>query len=149
MSIINVNNLSKSYKIHEKQEGLKNTIKDLFNRKYVYKDAVNDLNMTIEKGEIVGLLGENGAGKTTTLKMLTGILYPTSGEVTVLNYIPTQRKREFLRKIAFVMGNKSDINWDLPAIDTFRYQNSSIRCLTSYIKRISICWRKCSMSNIY
>ncbi len=98
MSIINVNNLSKSYKIHEKQEGLKNTIKDLFSRKYVYKDAVNNLNMTIEKGEIVGLLGENGAGKTTTLKMLTGILYPTSGEVTVLNYVPTQRKREFLKR---------------------------------------------------
>ena len=122
MSIIYVNNLSKSYKIHEKQEGLKSTIKDLFNRKYVYKEAVNNLNMTIEKGEIVGLLGENGAGKTTTLKMLTGILYPTSGEVIVLNHIPTQRKREFLKKIAFVMGNKSEINWDLPAIDTFRYQ---------------------------
>lgn len=122
MSIINAINLSKTYKIHEKQEGLKNTVKDLFNRKYIYKYAVNNLNMTIEKGEIVGLLGENGAGKTTTLKMLTGILYPTSGKVTVLDYTPTQRKREFLRKIAFVMGNKSEINWDLPAIDTFRYQ---------------------------
>jgi len=122
MSIINASNLSKTYKIHEKQQGVKNTIKDLFNRKYVYKNAVNNLNMTIEKGEIVGLLGENGAGKTTTLKMLTGILYPTSGQVTVLDHTPTQRKREFLRKIAFVTGNKNDINWDLPAIDTFRYQ---------------------------
>jgi len=122
MSIISAINLSKTYKIHEKQQGLKNTIKDLFNRKYVYKDAVNNLSMEIEKCEIVGLLGENGAGKTTTLKMLTGILYPTSGRVTVLNYTPTHRKREFLKKIAFVMGNKSEINWDLPAIDTFRYQ---------------------------
>ena len=122
MSVINVNNLSKSYKIHEKQQGVINTLKDLFNRKYVYKEAVSNLTMTIEKGEIVGLLGENGAGKTTTLKMLTGILYPTSGKVTVLDYAPTQRKREFLKKIAFVMGNKSEINWDLPAIDTFRYQ---------------------------
>lgn len=122
MSIIQVKNLSKTYKIHEKQEGLKNTIKDFFHRKYTYKNAVINLNMTIEKGEIVGLLGENGAGKTTTLKMLTGILYPTSGEVTVLNCTPTDRKREFMRKIAFVMANKSEINWDLPAVDTFRYQ---------------------------
>lgn len=122
MSIIIAKNLSKSYKVHEKQEGLKNTIKDFFNRKYTYKNAVYKLNMAIEKGEIVGLLGENGAGKTTTLKMLTGILYPTSGEVTVLNYTPTHRKREFLKKIAFVMGNKSEINWDLPAVDTFKYQ---------------------------
>ena len=121
MSIIRVSHLSKIYKIHEKQEGLKNSIRDLFHRKYIYKEAVNNLSMEIEKGEIVGLLGENGAGKTT-LKMLTGILYPTSGNVTVLNDIPTQRKRNFLKKIAFVMGNKSEINWDLPAIDTFRYQ---------------------------
>lgn len=119
MSIIRVSHLSKIYKIHEKQEGLKNSIRDLFHRKYIYKEAVNNLSMEIEKGEIVGLLGENGAGKTT-LKMLTGILYPTSGNVTVLNDIPTQRKRNFLKKIAF--GNKSEINWDLPAIDTFRYQ---------------------------
>ncbi|HHY82793.1 MAG TPA: ATP-binding cassette domain-containing protein [Clostridiales bacterium] len=122
MSIINAYNLSKSYRIHEKQEGVKNTIKDFFNRKYTYKDAVINLNMTIEKGEIIGLLGENGAGKTTTLKMLSGILYPTYGKVIVLNYTPTQRKKEFLKKIAFVMGNKSEINWDLPAVDTFRYQ---------------------------
>ena len=76
MSAINENNLSKSYKVYEKQESVKNTIRDLFMRKYVYREAVNNLNMTIEKGEIVGLLGENWAGKTTTLKMLTGILYP-------------------------------------------------------------------------
>jgi len=119
---ISAKKLSKTYKIHEKQEGLKNSIKDFFNRRYTYKNAVNNLDMTIEKGEIVGLLGENGAGKTTTLKMLTGILYPTSGEVSVLNYTPTHRKRDFLKKIAFVMGNKSEINWDLPAVDTFRYQ---------------------------
>jgi ABC-2 type transport system ATP-binding protein len=70
----------------------------------------------------VGLLGENGAGKTTTLKMLSGIQYPTSGRVTVDGFTPTRRRKTFLRKISFVMGNKSDINWDLPAADTFRYQ---------------------------
>jgi len=122
MSIIIASNLSKSYRVHEKQQGIKNSVKDLFNRKYVTRDAVVNLNMTIEKGEIVGFLGENGAGKTTTLKMLTGILYPTSGKVAVLDYTPTQRKREFLKRIAFVMGSRSEINWDLPAVDTFTYQ---------------------------
>ena len=122
MSIITVHNLSKTYRIHEKPAGFRNTIIDLFARKYIEKKAVNNLSFSIEPGEIVGLLGENGAGKTTTLKMLTGILYPTDGSVNVAGFIPTQRKRAFLKEISFVMGNKSDINWDLPAIDTFRYQ---------------------------
>jgi len=122
MGIIDVNNLTKIYRIHEKPGGFKNTIKDLFARKYINKTAVDNISFTIEPGEIVGLLGENGAGKTTTLKMLTGILYPTRGTVTVSGFTPTDRKRAFLKKICFVMGNKSDINWDLPAVDTFRYQ---------------------------
>jgi len=119
---IEVNALTKVYRIHEKPEGFKNTIKDLFARKYIEKTAVDSVSFNVDAGEIVGLLGENGAGKTTTLKMLTGILYPTSGGVTVAGYKPTDRKRAFLKKICFVMGNKSDINWDLPAVDTFRYQ---------------------------
>jgi len=122
MSIISVKNLSKTYRVHEKPAGFKNTIKDLFARKYIYKNAVNNISFDINPGEIVGLLGENGAGKTTTLKMLTGILYPTSGNITIAGFTPTKRKRAFLKKICFVMGNKSDINWDLPAVDTFRYQ---------------------------
>ena len=122
MSIIRVNNLSKTYRIHEKPAGFANTFKDLFARKYIDKKAVDNISFTVNKGEVVGLLGENGAGKTTTLKMLTGILYPTSGSVTVDGFTPTQRKKAFLKKICFVMGNKSDINWDLPAVDTFRYQ---------------------------
>lgn len=122
MSIIRVDNLSKTYRIHEKPAGFKNTVKDLFARKYIYKKAVDNLSFSVEKGEIVGLLGENGAGKTTTLKILSGILYPTGGSVTVDGFIPARRKKEFLKKISFVMGNKSDINWDLPAADTFRYQ---------------------------
>ncbi|MDR2571418.1 MAG: ATP-binding cassette domain-containing protein [Oscillospiraceae bacterium] len=120
--IISSDALSKTYRVHEKPEGFKNTIKDLFSRKYIEKKAVDNLSFTVNTGEIIGLLGENGAGKTTTLKMLTGILYPTSGNVIVSGYIPTARKRDFLKKICFVMGNKSDINWDLPAVDTFRYQ---------------------------
>lgn len=122
MNIIEARNLTKTYKLHEKREGFRNSVKDLFHHKYIFKDAVTDLDLTIKKGEIVGLLGENGAGKTTTLKMLTGVLYPSSGQVRVSGYTPTDRKHEFLRKIAFVMGNKSEINWDLPAVDSFRYQ---------------------------
>jgi len=120
--IIQTNNLSKTYRVHEKPEGFKSTVKDLFSRTYIEKRAVDDLCFSVSAGEIVGLLGENGAGKTTTLKMLTGILYPTNGDVIVAGYTPTQRKTDFLKKICFVMGNKSDINWDLPAVDTFRYQ---------------------------
>ena len=120
--VIQADNLSKIYRVHEKPEGFRNTLRDLFSRNYVDKTAVDDLSFTVNAGEIVGLLGENGAGKTTTLKMLTGILYPTAGNVIVSSYTPTDRKKDFLKKICFVMGNKSDINWDLPAIDTFRYQ---------------------------
>jgi len=122
MDVITVKNLSKTYRVHEKPAGFKNTVLDLFARKYVEKKAVDDISFNVGRGEIVGLLGENGAGKTTTLKMLTGILYPTSGAATVAGYTPTQRKKAFLKSICFVMGNKSDINWDLPAADTFRYQ---------------------------
>ena len=122
MSMIQVENLSKVYRVHNKPEGFRSAIKDLFQRKYIDKVAVDELSFSVEQGEIVGLLGENGAGKTTTLKMLTGILYPTAGKVTVAGYCPTDRKEDFLKQISYIMGNKSDINWDLPAVDTFRYQ---------------------------
>ena len=122
MSIISADNLTKTYRIHEKPAGFGNTVRDLFARRYAEKQAVHDLSFEVKAGEIVGLLGENGAGKTTMLKMLTGILYPTRGDVRVAGFTPTQRKKAFLRKICFVMGNKSDINWDLPAADTFEYQ---------------------------
>jgi ABC-2 type transport system ATP-binding protein len=122
MNIIDVQNISKTYRIHEKAVGFRNTVKDLFNRKYTEKKAVDTVTFSLQKGEIVGLLGKNGAGKTTMLKMLSGILYPTTGSVFVGGFVPTERKKAFLKKICFVMGNKNDINWDLPAIDTFRYQ---------------------------
>jgi len=120
--MIKVENLTKIYKVHEKPEGFHNTLRDLINRQYKEKIAVDNLCFNVKQGEIVGLLGENGAGKTTTLKMLNGILYPTHGSVIVDGYTPTERKQAFLRKICFVMGNKSDISWDLPAVDTFKYQ---------------------------
>ena len=135
MSNISVKNLSKTYRVHEKPEGFKNTLKDLFARKYIHKKAVDDISFEINPGEIVGLLGENGAGKTTTLKMLTGILHPTQGSVAVAGFTPTGRKKAFLKKICFVMGNKSDISWDLPAVDTFRFQQLVYEIPDSRYKR--------------
>jgi ABC-2 type transport system ATP-binding protein len=119
---IDARDLSKTYRIHQKAQGLKNSLIDLFHREYLEKLAVNELSFQVPKGQILGLLGENGSGKTTTLKMLTGILYPTRGIVQVLGYNPSKRKKDFLKKICFVMGNKSEVNWDLPAIDSFQYQ---------------------------
>lgn len=121
-NVIVASNIGKKYKIHNKREGFKDSLIDLFHREYTYKEAVKDVSFAIEKGSIVGLLGKNGAGKTTTLKMLSGILHPSSGNVEVLGYNPTKREKAFLKRISFVMGNKSEINWDLPSIDTFRYQ---------------------------
>ncbi|MCR4678132.1 MAG: ATP-binding cassette domain-containing protein [Lachnospiraceae bacterium] len=121
-TVIKVDNLKKTYKIHEKQEGFKNSVKDFFSRKYIYKEAVKDISFSIERGSIVGFLGKNGAGKTTTLKMLSGVLHPTGGDVEILGYNPIERKRDYLKRISFVMGNKSSINWNLPAIDSLKYQ---------------------------
>jgi len=94
-------------------------MKGLIKPDKVSVNAVVDVNLTIEEGEIVGFLGPNGAGKTTTLKMLTGILYPTSGTCSVMGYRPTDRKPEMLRKLSLVMGNKQQLWWDLPAMDSF------------------------------
>lgn len=94
-------------------------VKSFFNRETLYAEAVRDINFTIEEGELVGFLGPNGAGKTTTLKMLSGILYPTSGEARVLGYRPTDRKSEYQKQFALVMGQKNQLVADLPAMESF------------------------------
>lgn len=117
--IINAKNLSKEYQYYEKEEGIKGSVKNLFWRKYLTKKAVDNMNISIKSGEIVGLIGLNGAGKTTTLKMMSGLIKQTSGQIEVLGYKPFDKKREFLRQISMVMGNKSQLWWDLPAIESF------------------------------
>ncbi|WP_338953348.1 ATP-binding cassette domain-containing protein [Fusobacterium nucleatum] len=117
--VILTENLCKDYTYYKKEVGLKGSLKNLFHREKLIKKAVQDLSIKIPKGAIVGLIGLNGAGKTTTLKMLTGIIMPTSGKVDVLGYFPFNKKKEYLRRIAMVMGNKSQLWWDLPALDTF------------------------------
>lgn len=119
MPIIDVQNLSKTFKIYKKEPGLGGAFKSLFSRKYEQKMAVNDVSFTIEEGELIGFIGPNGAGKTTTLKMLSGLLHPSSGSISVLGSKPFDRKKEFLKEISLVMGQKNQLWWDLPAMDTF------------------------------
>lgn len=117
--VIRAENLSREYAYYRKEAGLRGSIKNLFHRKILYKSAVRRLSFALHRGEITGLIGLNGAGKTTTLKMLSGLLLPTGGTVSVLGYTPFDRKREYLKKISMVMGNKSQLWWDLPAVDSF------------------------------
>jgi ABC-2 type transport system ATP-binding protein len=119
MSVIIVENLKKFYRVHEKEQGLKGSIKSLFARKYHDVKAVDDISIEIDKGELVGFIGPNGAGKTTTLKCLSGLLYPTAGEVKVLGFTPWDRKTEFQKQFSLVMGQKNQLWWDLPAMETF------------------------------
>lgn len=119
MSIISVQSLSRSFAYYKKEAGLKNSLRNVFHRERLVKDAVKDISFEIDQGEMVGFLGPNGAGKTTTLKMLSGILFPTGGTASVLGYVPWERKKEFKMQIAIVMGQKSQLLWDLPASESF------------------------------
>ncbi|NEQ30013.1 MAG: ATP-binding cassette domain-containing protein [Leptolyngbya sp. SIO4C5] len=120
MSIISVDHLSKRYPVAIKQPGLKGTLRHFFRRTYRYVEAVQAVSFEIQPGEIVGFLGPNGAGKTTTLKMLTGLIHPSDGQVQVAGYTPFQRHADFLHQITLVMGQKQQLLWDLPAMDSLR-----------------------------
>jgi len=117
--VISVSHLSKYYQIHQKEAGFVGSLKSLVNRKYYDSKAVEDISFNIDEGELIGFIGPNGAGKTTTLKCLSGLLYPTAGEVRVLGYTPFERKHAFLKQISLVMGQKNQLWWDLPAMDSF------------------------------
>lgn len=119
MALIEVSHLTKTYEYYKKEAGLGAALRGLFNREKLFTTAVNDVSFSIEEGEFVGFLGPNGAGKTTTLKMLSGILHPTSGEAHVMGFTPWERKKEFQKQFAIVMGQKNQLWWDLPAVDSF------------------------------
>lgn len=119
MAAIETVDLRKTYVSHKKSPGVLGAVKSLFTREKTEVEAVRGVSLSLEQGDLVGFLGPNGAGKTTTLKMLSGILYPTSGTATVLGYTPNERKPEMLRQISLVMGNKMQLWWDLPAWDSF------------------------------
>jgi len=119
MSVISVSHLKKYYQVFKKEPGIFGSIKSLFFRKYETVKAVNDISFEIKEGELIGFIGPNGAGKTTTLKCLSGLLYPTAGKINVLGFNPFQRKKDFLSQISLVMGQKNQLWWDLPAMETF------------------------------
>lgn len=120
MPAIDVQNLTKVYPVAIKQPGLKGTLRHFFRRQYRQVTAVNNVSFAVEPGEVVGFLGPNGAGKTTTLKMLTGLIYPSSGQLHVAGHNPFQRQRAFLEQITLVMGQKQQLIWDLPTLDSLR-----------------------------
>ncbi|MDR7857823.1 ATP-binding cassette domain-containing protein [Tissierella sp.] len=119
MSLIEVKSISKEYNISKRSRGFIGTIGNLFIPKYEIKEAVKDINFTIEKGEMVGFIGPNGAGKSTTVKMLSGILHPTSGDIKVYDMIPYKNRKEYVKKIGVVFGQKSQLWWDLPVIESY------------------------------
>lgn len=119
MAIVEVSHLKKYYQVHQKEPGLWGSLKSLIKRKYYDVKAVDNISFKIDEGELVGFIGPNGAGKTTTLKCLSGLLYPTSGFISVLGFNPWDRKPAFLKQISLVMGQKNQLWWDLPAMESF------------------------------
>jgi len=119
-AVIEVDDLSKQYRVYRKHEGLVASVRNLFHREFTKVDAVKQVSFQIEEGEIVGFLGPNGAGKTTTLKLLSGLIYPTSGRATVLGHIPWKRENAYRRNFSLVMGQKNQLWWDIPAQESFR-----------------------------
>lgn len=114
-----IKNLTKTYTTFEKEEGLKGSIKSLIKKKVIEKEAITNFDLEIEKGEFIGLIGQNGAGKTTLIKMLTGIIQPSNGEISVFGFKPYELKDEFKKIYSVIMGQKSQLWWDLPAVDSF------------------------------
>jgi ABC-2 type transport system ATP-binding protein len=119
MSAIEIRGLTKSYRVYQKKEGLAASFRGLFRREHRDVHAVRGIDLDVEKGEFVAFLGPNGAGKTTTLKLLSGVITPTSGEARVLGFTPWERANEYRRRFALVMGQKNQLWWDLPAQESF------------------------------
>src|SRR6202163_4211443 len=120
MAIIEADGLTKTYRVVQKKEGLLGALRGLYRREFKEVKAVDNVGFAIEPGEMVAFLGPNGAGKTTTLKMLSGLIYPTSGSAQVLGFVPWERADAFRRRFALVMGQKNQLWWDLPAADSFQ-----------------------------
>src|SRR5262245_1017336 len=127
MAVIEIENRCKSYRVYQKQEGLLAAVGGLFHREYREVQAVRDVSLQVAKGEFVAFLGPNGAGKTTTLKLLSGVIYPTGGTARVLGYVPWNREVAYRRRFALVMGQKNQLWWALPAMESFRLHQQIYR----------------------
>ncbi len=136
MSFINVSHISKTFKVVKKQSGIKATLKNFIKREYKYIDAIKDISFNIEEGSIVGYIGQNGAGKSTTIKILSGILIPDSGEVTIDGLTPWKNRKEYVSKIGVVFGQRSQLWWDIPADDTFNLLKDIYKIETTKFERI-------------
>ncbi len=124
MSFIEVKNLCKEYRIVRSEKGIGGAVKSLFHREYIVKEAVKNVSFSLDKGEVVGYIGPNGAGKSTTIKILSGVLLPTKGEVKIGNIIPYENRKENAKRIGVVFGQRSQLYWDLPISDTFELYES-------------------------
>lgn len=136
MLLIEVKDLIKTYKTLEREEGLKGYLKNLIKPKYKEFKAVKGIDFNIEEGELVGYIGENGAGKSTTIKMLTGLLTPTSGQVIVNGIVPNENRIENNKNIGAVFGQKTQLWWDLPVIESFRLIKKCIKYQKMNIEKI-------------
>jgi ABC-2 type transport system ATP-binding protein len=135
MSMIEIRDLRKSYRVYQKREGVWASVQGLFHREYREVEAVRGINLHVEQGEFVAFLGPNGAGKTTTLKLLSGVINPSSGHATVMGYVPWERSNDYRRRFALVMGQKNQLWWDLPAADSFRLHQHIYRIEADQFKR--------------
>ena len=124
-TIIEVTNLTKTYDTYKRGSGFKETIKSFFKREHVMISAVDDISFSVEEGDIIGLLGPNGAGKSTTIKMLTGALFPSSGTIDVMGYSPSKNRLSYVNQMGAVFGQKSQLIWDIPPLDSF-HMNKAI-----------------------
>ncbi len=132
---IHLHHLRKVYVVSERESGMLAALQSLVHRRTQEIPAVDDISFDLAPGEIVGFLGPNGAGKTTTLKMLSGLLHPTAGEASVLGYMPWKREKSFLRRITLVMGQRNQLVWDIPALDSFELNRAIYRIPTPDYKR--------------
>ncbi len=135
MAVIEIERLSKSYRVYQKKEGLVASIRGLFHRRHRIVEAVRSIDLTVEQGQFVAFLGPNGAGKTTTLKLLSGVLTPTSGTARVLGHVPWKRENAYRRRFALVMGQKNQLWWDLPAAESFRLHQQIYRIEPAQFER--------------
>ncbi|HET8527445.1 MAG TPA: ATP-binding cassette domain-containing protein [Gaiellaceae bacterium] len=125
--VVHVDSLRKVFKVPEREAGLRASVRSLYARRWREVRAVDGVSFELQPGEVVGFLGPNGAGKTTTLKMLSGLLHPSGGDVRVLGHVPWKRERDYLRRITLVMGNRNQLQWDLPALDSFELNRAIYR----------------------
>jgi ABC-2 type transport system ATP-binding protein len=132
---VDVAELRKTFVVPFREAGLRAALRGLVRRRHRQVEAVAGASFQIAPGEVVGFLGPNGAGKTTTLKMLSGLLYPTAGQVSVLGHVPWRREREFLRQMALVMGNRNQLQWDIPALDSYEMQRAIYRIPEATFRR--------------